>query len=441
MQRNYLPSTPWILPEEQLQTVKRLWDLGLIRVSNKRDLSLRNGGNTDIYMGLRDARNDPDAIYYVSDLFAEPLSRLNIDRFIEIPDSVSCFAGPISLMTGLPYVTIREQAKEGRVSDAKIIGNLNPGDCVVGIDDVITDGASKEALYRECKKRGANVLGLIVLVDRQQGWQKFFKERGIELKVWAGMTLHDVRRCLIELEILERCDPIVEKRNPIIIALDGKNWEDLLPIIDPLRPTGCIFKANDLIFAKGFDNLIPDLSVYGRVMVDIKNHDTPNTIINTCTRLRKHNPWAVTIHASGGPEMIGEAVKTLKGTDTRVLAVTLLTSIDPDTCEEIYVRQPIDQVLKLAEIAVKAGADGLVCSPEEVPLLRKECPLTILVVPGIRSPEKTVTADDQKRTGTPEQVIDDGGNYIVIGRQILQASDPVAEVNRIITAELGMSAA
>ncbi|MDD5675763.1 MAG: orotidine-5'-phosphate decarboxylase [Chitinivibrionales bacterium] len=434
--REILPTTPWLSPEDQLEVVEVLYRFGIIKVSNNRDLPLKSGGTTDIYISLRDARNNPGAIEYISNLFAETLLRTVIDRFVEIPDSVSCFAGPISLFAGLPYLTIREQAKEGRVSDAKIIGNANPCDRIAIIDDVITDGASKIAPYMECKKRKLNIIGLIVLVDRQQGWQKVFKENGINMKVWPGMTLHDVRRCLIELDLLQRCEENVEQINPIIVALDGKNWNELLPILDQLRTTGCIFKVNDLVFAEGFDHLLPELATYGRVMVDLKNHDIPNTLVNTCARLRKHNPWAVTIHASGGPEMIAAAVKTFEGTATKVLAVTVLTSINQADCEEIYNRPPTEEVLKLAEIAAKAGAQGLVCSPQEVAMLHENYPGLLLVVPGIRSPEKSVSGDDQKRTGTPQQVMSDGADHIVMGRQILQAANPVAEVNRILNEDL-----
>src|SRR5258708_5248006 len=99
-------------------------------------------------------------------------------------------------------------------------------------------------------------------------------------------------------------------------------------------------------------------------MVDLKGHDIPNTVANTCSLLRDQNAWAVTIHASGGAKMIQAAVKALEGTSTYVLAVTVLTSMK-DECEEVYGRLPLEQVRKLAAIAAEKGAHGFVCASEE----------------------------------------------------------------------------
>jgi hypothetical protein len=96
---------------------------------------------------------------------------------------------------------------------------------------------------------GLNVDGLVVLVDRQQGWKEKFSENGIILPVWPGMTLHDVRKLLIsDFGVMQRCSAEAEERNCIIVALDGKSWEEALPIVDRLRPTGAILKVNDLLF-------------------------------------------------------------------------------------------------------------------------------------------------------------------------------------------------
>ena len=429
--------TPWLFPEEHRQVVQRLYDFGLLKISNKRDLPLKSGGYTDVYINLRDARNNPEAIRFIAELFAIPLNRIRPDRFVEIPDSVSCFAGPLAIETRIPYLTIREQAKLGRVADAKVIGNPVQHEYVVMIDDVVTDGASKEAPYQECINRDLDIDVLVVAVDRQQGWKKRFADKGIKMNVWPGMTLHDVRRQLIELGKMQRCDPAVEKNNPIILALDGKNWDEILPTIDRLRTTGCILKVNDLLVGEGIEHLLPNLSVYGRVMADLKGHDIPNTVANICKHLRSCPPWAVTIHASGGPKMITAAREALAGTETKILAVTVLTSLDPKTCEEIYTRQPINQVLKLAEIADSAGADGFVCSPQEADTLRRKYPNKLLVTAGIRSAGKN--ANDQERIATPRNAIENGANHLVIGRQILESPDPVAEVNRIVAEELGIT--
>jgi orotidine-5'-phosphate decarboxylase len=191
-----------------------------------------------------------------------------------------------------------------------------------------------------------------------------------------------------------------------------------------------------LLFDKGIENLISDLQVYGRVMADLKGHDIPKTLENIASRLIKNPPWAVTVHASGGKEMVEKVVSALKRTPTKVLVVTVLTSIDPMTCEEIYNRLPAEEVRVLARIAKRAGAHGLVCSPEVVADLRKQYSEMLLVTPGIRS--SGVDAHDQKRVATPKAAIENGSNHIVMGRQIFTAPDPYQEVMRVLKEELGV---
>lgn len=430
-----LPMASWLDPSEQEDVMERLLGWDLVKYDNNRNLPLKSGGKTDIYINLRDARNYPEAIQYISRLFSDPLRRLEVDRFVEIPDAVSCFAGPMSQMTGVPYITIRGEPKEGRVAKATIIGSPRVGDRVAMIDDVITDGASKISPYRECKKLGLAVRSLVVLVDRQQGWHTTFAREGIGLHVWPGMTLHDVRRHLIQtFGVMERCSKAAEKNNPLIVALDSKDWDEILPIVDQLRTTGCVFKVNDLFIEKGAGWLVPNLSVYGRVMVDIKGHDIPNTLKNIARRLIKHPPWAVTVHASGGEEMLSAVLKAFEGTPTKVLAVTVLTSMDAHSCREIYNLNVCDAVHELASLAWRSGVRGFVCSPEEVTMLKKQFSEGTFVVPGIRS--QGIEAGDQKRTGTPKGARDAGADHLVIGRQILEAPNPVLEVHRILEEEL-----
>lgn len=429
----------WIPREHQRGVVTRLLDLDLIKFDNNRSLPLKMGGTTDVYINLRNARDRPEAIAYLRDVYMEPLKRLDVKRFVEVPDSVSCFAGPLSIASGIPYLTIREEAKEGRVTKARTIGNPQVGEAVCIIDDVVTDGQSKIEPYRECQRLGLSVRALVVLIDRQQGWQENLGRKILAPNVWAGMTLHDVRRELVKMGEMKRCDENVEGKNPIIVALDDKSWDEVLPIVDRLRTTGCIWKVNDLVFDLGMSHLLPELSVYGRVMVDLKNHDIPNTVSNVCKRVVKHNPWAVTVHASGGGEMVRAAVKALSGCNTKVLAITALTSLNDGLCGEVYGCSAVEAVGKLARIAFEAGAHGLVLSPREVMVVRAVFPDTnkILVTPGVRSEGSEV--GDQSRVSTPKGAMVAGANHIVMGRQVLGAKDPVAEVRRILTEELEIS--
>ena len=428
-----LANMPWLTEWERIRTIDMLLRYELIEYDNARNLPLKKGGKTDIYINLRNGRNHPGALIEIAEIFANPLRRLCLERFGEIPDSVSCFAGLIAEATGLPYLTLRDKPKKGRVVKADMIGRINVGDRISLIDDVITDGASKIEPYRKCIASGGNIRPLVALVDRQQGWKELFEIEDIFMEVWPGMTLHDVRKHLIGNGLMQRCDPEVEAKNPIILALDGKSWDEVLPVIDELRTAGCILKVNDLMFREGIEKLIPNLEVYGRVMVDIKSHDIPNTIKNVGELLKARPPWAVTVHASGAEAMMHAMVARLRGTETKVLAVTVLTSIDEETCEEIYVRQPLDQVLKLAEIANRAGVHGFVCSPHEVPELKKLYPDKKYVTPGLQS--KNMIPNDQKRVCTPAEAKALGSTEYVIGRQVFGARDPIAEV-RLLKEEL-----
>lgn len=433
----------WLTPGEQEEAIARLVSAGLIKWDNNRSLPLKSGGKTDIYLNLRMMRSRPHIIKFLAELYANPLRRLRVDRFVEVPEGVSLLAGAISVATGLPAVTIREEAKEGRVVKGTLIGDLNAGDRVAIIDDVITDGASKVPALGNMVSSGAETAGIVVLCDRQQGWKKKLALAGFpNTGVWAGFTLHDVRKFLVKEKLMQRCDPSAEAKNPLIVALDGQSWDDLLPIIDQLRTTGCIFKANDLLFNEGIRHLLPNLSVYGRVMVDLKCKDIGNTVANTFKHLRACPPWAVTVHADGGPTMVEMAAKELAGTGAIILAVTVLTSIDKDTCQEIYQRLPLEQVKVLAQMAYKAGARGFVCSGEEAATLRSLYPDATIVVPALRSPKKgeeeVVKGDEQKRKSTFAGARDSGASFLVGGRQFLQSADPVAEVHRVLKDELGI---
>ncbi len=419
----------WLTPGEQEEVIAHLIDARLIKWSNKRDLPLKMGGFTDVYINLREMRNRPDTLRFLAELYENPLRRLRVDRFAEVPDAVSHLAGVIAANTNIPAVTIREEAKAGRVVKGNVIGDLSAGLRVALIDDVVTDGASKIIPLDTLSAAGVQVVGMVVLVDRQQGWRKKLADAGWgNIGIWPAMTLHDVRKFLVKKGLMQRCDKATEEKNPLVVALDGKNWEEILPIIDQLRTTGCILKVNDLLLNEGIKNLLPNLSVYGRVMADLKGHDIKNTIGNICQHLQACPPWAVTVHASGSSEMVFEAKKALNGMPTKVLAVTVLTSIK-GACQEIYNRQPLEQVMKLADM-VDEYADGFVCSAEELKPLREKYPNKLLVPAGIRSPGKEV--HDQSRVGTPAHALVDGANHLVMGRQILEAADPIAEVSRIL---------
>ena len=174
------------------------------------------------------------------------------------------------------------------------------------------------------------------------------------------------------------------------------------------------------------------------LFLDLKLHDIPNTVAGAMRGVVDLTPDIVTIHASGGADMIRAAVDSayleaekLNVKPPRIIAVTVLTSLDQAALSKMGVQRPVvDQVVALAQMAVESGADGLVCSPHEVAAIRAALgPKPLLVVPGIRP--AGADAGDQKRVMTPAQAMTAGADILVIGRPITQSPDPVAAAQAI----------
>ncbi len=158
------------------------------------------------------------------------------------------------------------------------------------------------------------------------------------------------------------------------------------------------------------------------IFLDLKLHDIPNTVAKAIQALRPLNPAILTIHAAGGRAMMEDA-KAAAPTGTKVVAVTVLTSLDQADLEAAgIIGSPHDQVERLTRSAMEAGLDGVVCSGEEVAAAHKIWPKGFFVVPGVRPVNGAVS--DQKRVVTPRQAIDRGASILVIGRPITQATDP-----------------
>jgi len=158
------------------------------------------------------------------------------------------------------------------------------------------------------------------------------------------------------------------------------------------------------------------------IFLDLKLHDIPNTVAKAVQALRPLDPAILTVHAAGGRAMMEDA-KAAAPTGTKVVAVTVLTSLDDDDLVSIGLRgDSHEQVLRLTELAREAGLDGVVCSGEEVRAARKLWRDGFFVVPGVRPANGA--AGDQKRVVTPRQALDDGASILVVGRPITQAEDP-----------------
>ncbi len=205
-----------------------------------------------------------------------------------------------------------------------------------------------------------------------------------------------------------------------------------------VAPHAALLKVGLELFSADGAAAVRSIARHRPVFLDLKLHDIPNTVAGAVRTLTPLRPAWLTIHAAGGPAMIAaarEAAEKAGGADRiRLLAVTVLTSIDAAILAETGVSGgPMQQVLRLARLAVAAGADGLVCSPREVAPLRDalgEGPA--LVVPGVRPAGSA--ADDQARTATPEEMAAAGADFVVVGRPITRAADPAAAAAAIAAA-------
>ena len=232
----------------------------------------------------------------------------------------------------------------------------------------------------------------------------------------------------------------VADKNPIIAALDVPTPEQALKLAVQIAPVVGAFKIGGELFTAAGPDIVKKIRATGAaVFLDLKFHDIPNTVAKAIASAVRLDVQMLTIHTSGGGEMMRAAEKSAQDTAKSlglpapiVLAVTVLTSSNNETLAEIGSESDMqNQVSRLAQLAVKSGLRGLVCSPLELIALRKILPAHIqLVTPGIRT--GTEKADDQKRTLTPREAMLAGANWLVIGRPIYAAENPRAAAEKIL---------
>lgn len=225
----------------------------------------------------------------------------------------------------------------------------------------------------------------------------------------------------------------------IIIALDVGHKEDAFRLVKQLEQAE-IFKIGLRLFVAEGPLLFSKMkSLRKKIFLDLKLHDIPNTVAEAVKAGVRHGVHMMTLHASGGREMLARAVQAAaneaekeKTAKPLLLAVTILTSLKDTELKEIGMTENVEaQVLRLAELARKEGMDGIICSPREIEIIRREIGEDfIIIVPGIRP--AWAAAHDQKRIMTPSQAIQKGANYMVIGRPILEASSPQKAFSKIL---------
>ena len=229
-------------------------------------------------------------------------------------------------------------------------------------------------------------------------------------------------------------------RNPIIVALDVPTAEAALKLVEQLAPVSGGFKVGSELFTSSGPDIVRRIRGLGApVFLDLKFHDIPNTVAKAVTAAVQLDVQMLTVHASGGIEMLKAAEQVAQESAWKlgqapplVLGVTVLTSLDADALSQIGLDPNVSrQVRRLANMANQAGLRGLVCSPREVADVRQMVPAsTQLVIPGIRS--QAAPPDDQKRTLTAREALALGANWLVIGRPICAAANPREATEQIL---------
>ena len=220
----------------------------------------------------------------------------------------------------------------------------------------------------------------------------------------------------------------------VIVALDFDNANSALKLADQLDSTQCKLKVGKELFVAAGPQLVQALIDRNfDVFLDLKFHDIPNTVAKAVSAAADLGVWMTNVHASGGSRMMNAAAQAIEqhGSDMLLIAVTVLTSLDDTDLHQVGIDRPAgQQVVELAKLTQQAGLDGVVCSAQEASELKRILGDQFkLVTPGIRLSDSA--SDDQRRIVTPPRAIDMGSDYLVIGRPITQAQDPMQMLEKI----------
>ena len=229
-------------------------------------------------------------------------------------------------------------------------------------------------------------------------------------------------------------------KNKIIIALDVDSLERARDLVALLHSSTGAFKIGKQLFTRyGPQAIAMVRDAGGAVFLDLKFHDIPNTVARASAEVVRHGVMMFNMHAMGGFEMMQQTVAAVRKMADNlgvrrplVLAVTVLTSLAESDLAAIGITAGIpEQVVRLAQLARSAGVDGVVASPQEIEIIKAACgPEFLVVTPGVRP--KAAVADDQKRVLSPGEAIRKGADYIVVGRPVTEAPDPLVAVQEII---------
>jgi orotidine-5'-phosphate decarboxylase len=216
---------------------------------------------------------------------------------------------------------------------------------------------------------------------------------------------------------------------PIVVALDAPDLSTAAAWAGAVAPHVQVVKVGLELFCSAGPDVVDAVRGDADVFLDLKLHDIPNTVAGAARSVAPLRPRFLTVHASGGADMVRAAVEAAP--DVTIAAVTVLTSLSADVLDQVGLAgPPLDAVRRLAALAVGAGAGAIVCSPQEVAAVRAEVGAdTVLITPGVRPLGADV--GDQARVATPQQALADGASLLVIGRPITGAPDPGAAAAEI----------
>lgn len=224
-------------------------------------------------------------------------------------------------------------------------------------------------------------------------------------------------------------------KSPVVVALDFPAQAQALELARKLDPRQCRVKVGKELFTRSGPAVVEALQQLGfDVFLDLKFHDIPNTTAMAVKAAAELGVWMVNVHCSGGLKMMATCREVLErhtGQIPLLIGVTVLTSMEQQDLAGIGLDvAPQQHAMRLARLARKAGLDGLVCSAREATALKQQWPEVLLVTPGIRPVGSS--ADDQKRILTPVEAVRAGADYLVIGRPVTQAADPLQALTDIV---------
>ena len=214
----------------------------------------------------------------------------------------------------------------------------------------------------------------------------------------------------------------------IIVAIDEITFKKASEVINHLDPKKCMVKIGSIAFNSIGHKIVDHASKKGfDVFLDLKLHDIPNTVAKSVKTLSSLPIKMLTIHASGGQDMMRAAMEAANDTDIKIIGVTALTSLNDADTIDIFQRNVSEQVNKMLDLAELSAINGVVCSPHELELVKNRNSL-LSITPGIRLDDLN---DDQKRVMTPKEAIDLGADYLVIGRPITASKNIIKSLNEI----------